>query len=87
MKSSEQAKAASWFINEYNDPDFQLVYARISGVVPVNKKALSQLESDPVLAEMLQLDPKAIANHVRIDYTKVDISDWIDQWNRSVSGQ
>jgi hypothetical protein len=56
-------------------------------VVPVNKKALSQLESDPVLAEMLQLDPKAIANHVRIDYTKVDISDWIDQWNRSVSGQ
>jgi putative spermidine/putrescine transport system substrate-binding protein len=87
MKSSEQAKAASWFINEYNDPDFQLVYARKSGVVPVNKKSLSQLESDPVLAEMLQLDPKAIANHVRIDYTKVNISDWIDQWNRSVSGQ
>jgi putative spermidine/putrescine transport system substrate-binding protein len=87
MKSSENAKAASWFINEYNDPDFQLVYARKSGVVPVNKKALSRLGSDPVLAELLQLDPKVIANQVRIDYSRVNISDWIDQWNRSVSGQ
>ena len=87
MKSSENAKAANWFINEYNDPDFQLVYARKSGVVPVNTKALSQLASDKVLVEMLQLDPAVIANQVRIDYTKVNISDWIDQWNRSVSGQ
>jgi putative spermidine/putrescine transport system substrate-binding protein len=87
MKSSENAKAASWFINEYNDPDFQLVYARKSGVVPVNKKSLARLGSDPVLAELLQLDPKDIANQVRIDYSRVNISDWIDQWNRSVSGQ
>lgn len=87
MKSSENAKAASWFINEYNDTDFQLVYARKSGVVPVNTKSLSQLGSDPVLAEMLQLDPEVIANQVRIDYTRVNISDWIDQWNRSVTGQ
>lgn len=87
MKSSENVKAANWFLNEYNDADFQLEYARNSGVVPVNSKAISMLKSDPVLAEMLQLDPELIANELRVDYSKADISDWNDKWNRSVSGQ
>lgn len=87
MKSSENVKAANWFLNAYNDKDFQLLYASKSGVVPVNQKAIKLLKSDPVLAEMLQLDPADIANELRIDYSKVDISDWIDQWNRSVVNQ
>jgi putative spermidine/putrescine transport system substrate-binding protein len=87
MKSSENVKAANWFLNEYNDADFQLEYARNSGVVPVNSKAIEALKSDPVLAEMLQLEPEQIAKQLRVDYTKADISEWTDKWNRSVSGQ
>lgn len=87
MKSSENVKAANWFLNEYNDADFQLEYARKSGVVPVNANAIESLKSDPVLAEMLQLDSADIAKQLRIDYSKADISDWTDKWNRSVSGQ
>ena len=87
MKSSENKKAAEWFMNAYNDPEYQLEYARKSGVVPVNKKAIAQLKSDPVLAEMLELDPDKIASQLKVDYSKADISSWTDQWNRSVSGQ
>ncbi|MDH3856468.1 MAG: extracellular solute-binding protein [Gammaproteobacteria bacterium] len=87
MKSSENVKAANWFLNAYNDADFQLEYARKSGVVPVNKNAIKSLKSDPVLAEMLQLEPEDIKKQLRVDYSKADISDWTDKWNRSVSGQ
>ena len=87
MKSSENVKAANWFLNEYNNADFQLEYARKSGVVPVNSKAIESLRSDPVLAEMLQLDSADISKQLRIDYSKADISEWTDKWNRSVSGQ
>ncbi len=87
MKSSENAAAASWFINEYNEPEFQLEYARNSGVVPVNHKAIEELKSDPVLAEMLQLESEDINKQLRIDYSKANISDWTDQWNRTVSQQ
>ncbi len=87
MKSSENKKAAEWFLNAYNDPEFQLEYAKKSGVVPVNQKAIESLKSDPVLAEMLQLDPADIEKQLKVDYSKADISSWTDQWNRSVSGQ
>jgi putative spermidine/putrescine transport system substrate-binding protein len=87
MKSSENVKAANWFLNAYNDADYQLVYAKKSGVVPVNSKAINALKTDPVLAEMLQLEPEQIARQLRIDYSKADISEWTDKWNRSVSGQ
>jgi len=87
MKSSENKKAAEWFMNAYNDPEYQLEYARKSGVVPVNKKAIASLASDPVLAEMLELDSAKIARQLKVDYSKADISSWTDQWNRSVSGQ
>jgi hypothetical protein len=85
MKSSEVPDAANWFLNAYQDIDYQLDYAKVSGVVPVNREAIVKLKDDPVLAEMLQLDPDEIARQLRIDYGKADITDWIDQWNRSVT--
>ena len=85
MKSSENAKAANWFINEYLDADFQFQFAVDSGVVPINKKAQARLAEDPVLNELLELDPEKINMELRIDYSKVNVSDWTDQWSRSVS--
>ena len=84
-KHSKVPEAASWFINEYQEPEFQMLYAVKSGVVPTNRKSISQLASDPIFAEMLELDPAKIGNQLKIDYQKADTSDWIDQWNRSVS--
>lgn len=87
MKSSENAEAAHWFINEYLDADFQFEFAVKSGVVPVNKKAIGRLTEDPVLAEFLQTDPADISQQLRVDYSKADVADWTDQWNRSVTAQ
>jgi spermidine/putrescine-binding protein len=84
-KHSKVPEAASWFINEYQEPDFQMLYAVKSGVVPTNRVSISRLATDPIFAEMLELDPAKIAKQLQIDYTKVDISDWMDQWNRTVS--
>ncbi len=85
MKSSENTDAANWYINEYLDPEFQLRLATKAGVVPVNKEAIARLEEDPVLAEMLVLDPAKLDTQLRIDYSKADIASWNDQWNRAVT--
>lgn len=85
MKSSENAAAANWFINEYLDAGFQFEFATKSGVVPVNKEAIGRLSEDPVLDEMLQTSSEEISQQLRIDYSKADIADWTDQWNRSVA--
>lgn len=87
MKSSEgkNVEAAHWFINEYLDEEFQLLFAVKSGITPINKGALARMGEDPVVAQMLELDPEKIANELRFDYDGVDVSAWNDQWNRMVA--
>ncbi len=87
MKSSKNAEAAHWFINEYLDEDFQLLFAKKSGITPINRGAIKRMGEDPVIAEILVLDPAEIAKELRVDYSKFKISDWTDQWNRSVAKQ
>ncbi len=85
LKNSKHPDAAAWYINEYLSPEFQYILATKSGVVPDNKKAIARLDEDPVLKELLMLDPEMISKSLRIDYGKANIADWTDQWNRSVS--
>lgn len=85
IKDTPNAAAANWFINEYLDTDFQYEFATKSGVVPVNQAAIARLGDDPLLRDLLELDPDAIARELRIDYSKVNVSEWTDQWSRSVS--
>ncbi len=85
MKNSKNVDAAHWYINEYLDEEFQLLFAKKSGIIPLNKGAIARMGEDPVIAEILVLDPAEIAKELRIDYSKVNISDWTDQWNRMVS--
>ncbi len=85
LSTSPNIAAAHWFLNAYIDADFQLAFAISTGVVPVNHVAMAKMGEDPVLARMLELDPKAIANELRIDYSKVNISDWNEQWNRMIA--
>ncbi len=85
LKSSPNAKAANWFLNQYLDADFQYEFAIKSGVVPVNQLAQARLGEDPILKELLVLDPALIKKELRLDYSKVNISDWTDQWSRSVA--
>ena len=85
MKSSKNAAAAHWFINEYLSEDFQVLFAKKSGLVPINSKAIQRMSEDPVVSEMLVLDPAKISKQLRIDYSKVNIPDWTDEWNRTIA--
>lgn len=79
------AMAAHAYINMFIDADFQKTFAIKRGVVPENLQSLKGLEEDATLKRMMILDPNDIAKMLHIDYSKVNVSEWHDQWNRTVS--
>ncbi len=85
MKNSKNAEAAQWYINQFISADYQLKMATKTGLVPVNQSVFEAMADDPLVAEMIVLDPEKVANQLRVDYSKVIISDWTDQWNRAIA--
>ena len=79
------AEAAHAYINMFIDAEFQEEFAIKRGVVPENQTAIKGLSANPVLKMHMILEPDAIAGMLRIDYSEVNVSDWNDQWNRTVS--
>ncbi len=79
------AMAAHAYINLFNDADFQKTFAIKRGVVPENLLSLKGLEENATLKRLMILDPDDIAKMLHTDYSKVNVSDWHDQWNRTVS--
>ena len=72
-------------MNQYLDGDYQYYFAKQSGVAPVNKKGLAQMAEDPMVSKFMITDLDKLGNFLRIDYNKVDISQWMDQWNRAIA--
>jgi putative spermidine/putrescine transport system substrate-binding protein len=85
LKGTKNVAAAHWLLNAYVEANYQLAFAVKDGVVPVNRKAIAEMGKDPTFATMLQLDPALIAHEMRVDYTKVVVSDWTDGWNRMIA--
>ena len=85
VKGSKNAKAAEAFINEQLAPKPQEEIGRQTGARPVNQAAADALKADPLLAELLPLTPKENAEVYYSDLTKINMSDLIEQWNRTVS--
>jgi hypothetical protein len=66
--------------------EFQVAFAKNSGVWPVNKRAIQRLRTeDPVFVALNNIEAADVANMLRIDYQGVNVSNWYDQWNRAVS--
>ena len=85
MKNSENVEAAQWYINEFIRADYQLIMATSTGLLPVNQSIFEEMAKDPIVEEMLVLDSEKVANQLRVDYSKIIIADWTDQWVRSVA--
>jgi len=85
VKGSKAAKAANIWINHFISADFQVPFAKAKGAMPENRLAAPQLKSDPLLNRLMILDPDKMDQMLRIDFSKVDISVWGDQWNRAVA--
>jgi putative spermidine/putrescine transport system substrate-binding protein len=81
-KNSHNVEAAHWFVNELISPKIQLELAKRAGNVPVNKQAIAELDKDPLAHEILRLDPKDIAKMRRVDFGKIDVSAWHEEWDR-----
>jgi hypothetical protein len=56
-----------------------------TGTVPVVPAARARLSEVPVVRDQMILDPARIALMTTIDYTKVDLADWNDRWNRIIA--
>ena len=87
VKGTPAAKAAEAYINTFISPDVQDYMTRNRGLVAVNSEALKRLATDPLLSEMLLLKPAEVANVYVIDFSKVNLTEWTDKWNRMVAGR
>ena len=85
VKGSKAAKAANIWINHFISADFQVPFAKSRGAMPENRLAAPKLKDDPVLNRLMILDPDKMDRMLRVDYSKVDVSSWSDQWSRAVA--
>ena len=84
VTGTKVAKAATAFLNEYISEEFQFQLAKQTGVVPVNKHAIARMQDVPLLQEMMVLDRAKMDRMVNYDFSQVDISGWMDEWQRSI---
>lgn len=84
-KGSPNKKAAEFFINRYLSAQAQYQFAEAVGVVPISNEARARLGQSAQIRELVVLDPARIEDMARLDPSKIDLSRWNEQWNRSVA--
>ncbi len=84
VNGTKVPKAATAYLNEYIGEEFQFQLAKKTGVVPVNKNAIARMQKEPLLQEMMILDSAAMERILTFDFSRIDISDWTDQWSRTI---
>jgi len=85
VKGTKNAAAAEFMINQFLDPKVQEHMSRHHGLVAVHKEALANLAKDPVLKANLLLSQEEVANMYAPDFKKIDMSAWLDKWNRGLA--
>lgn len=86
VKGSKNTAAAMHYLHHFVGEEFQVAFAKTSGVWPVNKPAIQRLRTeDPVFVALNKIEKADIEKMLRIDYKGVNVNSWYDQWNRSVS--
>jgi hypothetical protein len=54
-------------------------------VIPANATAREQLANDPLMKDFFILDKEGFANMMPIDWKKIDITKFTEDWNRAIS--
>ena len=85
VKGNEVQKAAEFWVNRYLAPEVQEKLGRANGIAPINAAALNTMRGDPFLAELMLLTPEDIAKAYSINWAKIDLSQIIDKWNRTIA--
>lgn len=84
VKGTKHSDAVDWIVNQYLTLPMQIATSNEGGQVPVTKAALSELQKDASLQEVLRLKPDEITGAYHVDYGKVDQAAYTQKWNRSV---
>lgn len=85
VKGAREKAAAEFFIDRYLSPSVQEELARQTGVASIQRAAVEKLLADPMLREFMILEPKAVEQIFYVDWTKIDMNRWVDQWNRTMA--
>lgn len=86
VKNAREPKAAEVFINRYLDEKVQEQLVRATGVAAIHAVAADTLiKEDPVLRKFLILSPSETRNIFFVDWSKIDMSQWVDRWNRTMA--
>jgi putative spermidine/putrescine transport system substrate-binding protein len=84
-KGTPNKAAAEFFINAYLAEESQYLLAKARGIIPVNSKARSRLGEDPLLRKFFMLSDAEVANMMRVDWSKIDLTTFGDKWNRAIA--
>ena len=85
VKGTRHQAAAEFFINTYLSVNSQYQFALATAAIPVVPEARSRMASEPLHKELLVLDATKISAMVRLNPSKIDLSKWNDEWNRSIT--
>jgi len=73
------------FINEYLAPAAQAAHGTATGCLPLVPSAREDLAKNPINHELMLLGNDQVSNMFQIDWTKLDVRKWREEWNRGIS--
>lgn len=85
VKGTEVEKATLFWVNRYLSPEVQEKLGSANGIAPINPAALAAMRADPLLKELMLLTPEDIGKAYAINWSKIDLPDIIDKWNRTMA--
>lgn len=85
VKGTKARPAAEFFINCYLDPGVQDEMARRTGTAPIKKEARDKLLTEQEFRDFMLLTDEDMQGAYYPDWSKIDMSEWIEKWNRTVT--
>jgi len=84
MRDTKVLPVVEAFLDTFLSPDAQYEIGKANGAMPVNAEARARLKDEPLINEFLLFSDAELANLFRTDFTKFDLVQWRERWNREV---
>jgi putative spermidine/putrescine transport system substrate-binding protein len=85
--SPQVQRAAEFMINRFLDVPVQENMMRNHGLVAVNGKTLEIAAQDQLLKRTLLLSPAEVANFYAPDFKQIDMTNWLETWNKGIASR
>jgi putative spermidine/putrescine transport system substrate-binding protein len=73
------------FIDEYLAPAAQSAHGTATGSLPLVASAREELAKNPINNELMMLGDAQVNNMFQIDWTRLDVRKWHQEWNRGIN--